>query len=83
MSEVYQRRFGYQTIVQWIRKLGDQVLELQRFSRELQLSAWILSGKASKKDKVLQQKLGNITAFCCSPALLLEISMPLVVNAKH
>jgi hypothetical protein len=51
MSEILKRRFVYQTIVQWIRKLGDQVLELQRFSRELQLSAQILSGISYRSEK--------------------------------
>jgi transposase-like protein len=30
MSEIFKKRFLYQTIVKWIRKLGDQVLDLQK-----------------------------------------------------
>jgi hypothetical protein len=50
------------------------------FSGGPQLRAEILSGKASKKDEVPQQKLGNVATFCGSPAPLLEVSMPFNVE---
>jgi transposase-like protein len=30
MSEIFKKRFLYQTIVKWIRKLGKQLMDLQR-----------------------------------------------------
>jgi hypothetical protein len=30
MSEIFKKRFLYQTIVKWIKKLGNQVMDLQR-----------------------------------------------------
>ncbi|MDR0741011.1 MAG: hypothetical protein LBF34_04870 [Puniceicoccales bacterium] len=38
MSEIYQRRFVYQTIVQWIRKLGDQASDLQKKSEQEEIT---------------------------------------------
>jgi transposase-like protein len=37
MSEIFQKRFLYQTIVKWIRKLGKQVMDLQKKCEKIEV----------------------------------------------
>jgi transposase-like protein len=37
MSEIFKRRFLYQTIVKWIKKLGNQIIELQRKTGKIEV----------------------------------------------
>jgi hypothetical protein len=37
MSEIFKKRFLYQTILKWIRKLGKQVMDLQRKCEKIEV----------------------------------------------
>jgi transposase-like protein len=37
MSEIFKKKFLYQTIVKWIKKFGDQVMNLQKKSKKIEV----------------------------------------------